>query len=334
MLQVAEDIRPIDGRIEGGYAAHDGWTSMPVDPTTLQLRIFLGDPQSGPLAWLFKGAPLEPEAREARLSLMRQPGLGRHLHRTPTFRVALGDGPDQMFLNNSWYGSGEFFLLDANKIYTDPNGVDGFETLLVFADRRGMHPVRNDITAGMSSDELIAHHARRFTPFGAGLSALHTANAEAVAGIALSTEDLGHGDPARGSIDDDSGWRRLSDGSMVAAALMGAANGPAVIMTRNAPNAVESPPGRCGGDMLRVIAKGGCRIGERVYKAGSFVATEAGSPVDEVAHGPEGSTQLLVVSDRRNWAPIRESGAQASSLRMSEIDRILAPFSIARDRRS
>jgi hypothetical protein len=276
--------------------------------------------------WLFNGAPLDPDARETRLGFMRQPGLGRHLHRTPTFRIALGEGPEQMLLNNDWYGSGEYFLLDANKVYTDPTGVDGFKTMLVFADRRGMHPVRNDQTAGMDSDELIAHHAQRFTPFGDGLAALHTSNEDAVAGIALTTQDLGHGNPARGSLDDRSAWNRLSDGSLVAAALMGDAKGPAVIMSENAPNAVESPAGRCGADMLRVIARGSCTIGKRRYAAGSFVATEAGALVEEVVHGPEGSSQVLVVSDRRCWAPVGEGGAPVTSPRIGEIEQVLAPY--------
>jgi hypothetical protein len=326
MLQVAEPIEVVDGRIEGSYAAHEGWTAMPVDATTLQLRIFLGDPVSGPLVWLFKGAPLDPKARDTRLGYMRQPGLGRHLHRTPTFRVALGGQPQQMFLNNSWYGPGEYFILDANKIYTDPTGVDGFETLLVFADRRGMHPVRNDETARMSSDELIAHHERRFTPFGPGISGLHTRDEDAVAGIALSTDGRKkHDYPVRGSLEDRTGWSRLSDGSMVAAVFLEGADGPAVIMSENAPNAVESAAGRSGGDMLRVIARGSCRIGDRIYEAGSFVASEAGSRLDEVVHGPEGSLQVLVVSDRRGWAPVDEHGLMVASRRIREIEQVLAP---------
>jgi hypothetical protein len=324
MLQVAEQVQRVEGRIEGRYDAPDGWTSMPVDPTTLQLRIFLGDPTSGPLVWLFNGAPLDPEARETRLSFMHRPGLGRHLHRTPTFRIALGDGPEQMLLNNSWYGSGEYFLLDANKIYTDPNGVDGFHTLLIFADRRGMHPVRNDETAAMNSDELIAHHERRFTPFGDGLTELHTSNEAAMAGIALTTQDLSHGNPARGSLDDRSDWSRLSDGSRIAAAFLGNEAGPAVIMSENAPNAVESPAGRYGADMLRVIARGSCSIGGRRYGAGSFVATESGAFVEEVVHGPEGSLQLLVVADRRSWAPVDARGPAITSARIAEVERALA----------
>ena len=133
MLRTAETSQRIDGRIEGSFDAHDGWTAMPVDPSTLQLRIFLGDPLSGPLIWLFNGAPVESQWPPS-----------PHLHRTPTFRIALGKQQRQMSLNNSWYGSGDYFLLDANKVYTDPNGIEGFQTLLMFADRRGMHPVRRD----------------------------------------------------------------------------------------------------------------------------------------------------------------------------------------------
>jgi len=299
---------------------------MPVDPTTLQLRIFLGDPMSGPLVWLFNGAPLEPEARAVREAHLSQPGAGRHHHRTPTFRVAFGEQPRQMLLNNSWYGKGEYFLPDANKGYTDPTGMEGFQTLLVFADRRGMHPVRNDHTAGMNSDELIAHNVQKFTPFGEGLVSQHITDDEAVAGIALSFDKLEHGFPARGSIEDHTGWIRLSDGSMFAAAFMGDAAGPAIFMTENAANAEECPAARCGGDMLRVIVRGSCRIGERVYEAGAFVALEAGAALEPVIHGPQGSTQLIVVSDRRRWAPIDEDGNPVRSDRVAEIRHVLSGF--------
>jgi hypothetical protein len=323
MLQVAENLEPAGGEIAGSYDEHLGWTSMPVDPTTLQLRIFLGDPVSGPLVWLFNGAPLDPEARAVREGHLRQPGVGRHLHRTPTFRIAVGEQPRQMLLNNSWYGSGEYFLLDANKLYTDPTGMDGFRTLLVFADRRGMHPVRNDHTAGMSSEELIAHNVEKFSPFREGLKSQHTSDEEAISGIALTSEDLG---PARGSLDDRSAWSALSDGSLIAAAFMGDASGPVVIMSENAPNALETPQARCGADMLRVLARGSCSIGDRVLDAGSFVATQAGAMMGPVRHGPEGSTQILVFSDRRSWRPVDETGAPLTTPRIDEIQRIMAPY--------
>jgi hypothetical protein len=313
LLQTAERIERANGRIEGSFAAPEGWSVMPIDPGTRQLRIFLGDPLSGPLIWLFNGAPVATPHPPA-----------PHLHRTPTFRIALGDQPRQMRLNNSWYGRGDYFLLDANKVYTDPNGIEGFQTLLMFADRRGLHPVRRD-TAGMDSDALVALNEAKFTPFGGGLSALHTRDEDAIAGAAITTHDaLQHGNQLRGSIHDCASWRRLSDGSMIAAALMGdAVTGPAVIMSENVPNAVESPAGRCGVDMLRVIASGSCTIGKRSYAAGSFLALEAGAPVEDVVHGPEGSTQLLVLSDRRFLAPVDADGVPVTSLRISEMASVL-----------
>lgn len=327
MLQIAENIAPVAGRIEGSYEAHDGWSAMPVDPTTLQLRIFLGDPESGPLVWLFNGAPLDAESRAIREAHLRQPGAGRHLHRTPTFRIALGEQPEQMLLNNSWYGSGEYFILDANRIYTDPTGMDGFQTLLVFADRRGMHPVRNDPTAQMTSGELIAHHDQRFTPFGSGIRSLHTSDNQAIGGIAL-TMDGGqrHDFPVRGSVDDRSEWSGLSDGSRIAAVFLGDETGPAIIMTENAPDTIESPAARCGGDMLRVIVAGSCTIGDTINGPGSFVASETGAAIGQVRHGPEGSLQLVVLGDRRRWKPIDDSGAPVGSARITEIERVLTQF--------
>jgi hypothetical protein len=186
-----------------------------------------------------------------------------------------------------------------------------------------MHPVRNDLTAKMTSDELIAHHTQRFTPFGEGLSALHTANEQAVAGIAITTHDLGRDSLARGSIYDRSAWSPLSDDSLVAAVFLGDAAGPAIILSKNAPNAVENTAGRSGTDMLRLIVKGNCTIGGRTYEAGSFVATEAGALVDTVVHGPEGSAQLLVVSNRRSWRPTNQGGVSVSYERIREVEQVL-----------
>jgi hypothetical protein len=56
------------------------------------------------------------------------------------------------------------------------------------------------------------------------------------------------------------------------------------------------------------------------------VATEAGSPAEQVVHGPAGSTQLLVVSDRRRWAPVDDHGIPVASDRIREIERILAAY--------
>jgi hypothetical protein len=322
MLQSIEKLSPADGRIEGTYAAHDGWIPMPIDPTTVQARFFLGDPLSGPLVWLFHSAQAAAGTEEPRPEKPPAP----HLHRTPTFRIALGDQPRQMLLNNRWYGKGEYFLLDANKSYTDPNGIEGFDTLLIFADRRGMHPAMK-ATAGLPSGELIAFNARLFAPFGEGLSSLHVTNDQAVGGAAISARDgLDHGGQASGSLTDRAQWTALSDGSKVAVVRMGdAACGPAVIMSANAPGAVEAPAARCGADMLRVIAEGSCTIDGRLYETGAFVASAAGSPVGEVVHGPQGSTQLIVVGDRRGWAPVDDHGATIDFPRLKEIARAMAP---------
>ena len=320
MLQSAENFPVRRGRIEGGFEDHRGWIPVPVEPTTLQARFYLGDPVSGPLVWLFFGHPADPAKAEP--SPERPPPP--HHHRTPTFRIALGEQPRQMLLNNRWHGKGEYFLLDANHRYADPNGVAGFSTLLIFADRRGMHPAMKR-TVGMSSDELIAWNGKLFAPLGAGLAALHTADDQAVGGVAVEPGgEIAYGQ-ARGSLEDPSGWTRLADGSRVSAVLMGdTASGPAVVMSVNTPGAREAPAGRCAGDAFRLVTKGSCRVGDRVYAAGAFVATEAGTEVGEVVHGAEGSTQLLILADRRRLAPLDATGAPAVAPRLNEVAAVLA----------
>ena len=238
--------------------------------------------------------------------------------------MALGDQAKQLYLNNAWYGPGDYFLLEANKVYTDPHGVAGYRQLLIFGDRRGMHPAAKD-TAGMSSDELAAWNANLFGSFGGGLPSVHAHNDDATMGAAITThEKLDHGGQARGSFSDPSDWSGLSDGSRVAGVFMGdEAAGPAVVMTVNAPGAAE-PAGVCGADLVRLVARGSCTIGGRRYPAGSYLACEAGADMGEVVHGPQGSTQIIVASDRRGWAPSDEGGVRASSRRLDEIDRILS----------
>ena len=318
MLQSVEAARRVDGRIEGAIGDAEGWAPYSPDPQhTRQTRFMLGDPESGPLVWLFEGNPVErPDGKDHTAPYP-------HLHRTATFRVALGDQPRQLYLNNAWYGPGEYFLLDANKVYTDPHGLDGYRQLLIFGDRRGMHPAAKD-TAGMSAEDLVAWNTRMFGSFEGGLPTVHPHNDEATFGASITThETLGHGAQARGSFSDPSDWAVLSDGSRVAGVFMGdRLAGPAVVMTVNAPGAVE-PPGVSGADMFRLIARGSCTIGGRVCTAGSFVACEAGAGLKEVVHGPDGCTQLLVTSDRRHWAPEDGRGVRARSSRLDEIDGVL-----------
>jgi hypothetical protein len=301
----------VNGRIDGAFGATRGWSTLPLEPTTHQVRIFMGDAEAGPLVWLFDGPPIERDDGATHSKHYA------HLHHTPTFRMALGDELQQLLLNNRWYGPGEYFLLDANKRYSDPHSFAGYRELLVFADRRGLNPTSKD-NVGQSEAQLLARNNRLFGDFGPGLSRLHTCDDEAVAGAAMSTRALDHGRKSNGCIYDQADWATLSDGSRVAAAFMGdGACGPIVIMTENAPGA-EEPAGTCGADLFRLIVRGNCSIGGEPLDAGAFMACEAGAALDAVVHGPQGSTQVLVVADRRFWAPVA-GGAPAGHPRLEEI---------------
>jgi hypothetical protein len=322
MLQTPENRRLTDGHIEGGFDDLDGWGTMADLPEIRQFRLYLGEPQSGPFVWLFNEGPKKAAAGQP---LPKPHFVPPHLHRSATFRLVVGDQPRQVLFDNAWHTRGDYILLDANRIYSELTGVDGLKTLLVLSDRRGFAPV-NKFTAGMTSDEMLALNTRRFGPFGEGLRCVHTSNDDSILGATITTrEKLQHGGRAKGSIDDPSEWATLSDGSRVAAAFLGdPASGPALIMSRNTPRVIEAPAGWWGTDTFRLIVRGSCSIGGRTYRAGSFVASEAGTRQAQVIHGPEGSTQLLVVCDRRNCAPRDEAGVPSNSRRLQEIATVLA----------
>ena len=95
-------------------------------------------------------------------------------------------------------------------------------------------------------------------------------------------------------------------------------------MSRNAPNALEALAGRYATDMFRLVVEGSCRVGERTYRSHEFVTTAADVDQGPVVHGPEGSTQVVILADRRHWRPLTDDGVPVELPRITEIASLLA----------
>lgn len=139
MLSTIEDIRAGRGELEGDINCTDGWlaTPGPMGGAWRHLRVFLGDPRSGPALWVFHGTPTErPETLSSADSL-------RHYHRTDSFRIALGAGASEQYhLRGKWHDFAEFRLDPGNLFYADERfGFDGYSVAILFGDRRGIFPV-------------------------------------------------------------------------------------------------------------------------------------------------------------------------------------------------
>jgi hypothetical protein len=323
MLLASEKLTTEEGRVEGSFDSFENWDPVPYAPDVHDKRqqfILLGDETSGPAIVLTYSGP-EKIARGKEFYSSIPP----HLHRSPTFRISLGHQNEQMLINNKWFGDGDYWILDANKFYNDPNGNDGCAIFNVFADRRGVFPVFR-LKPGMTREQMDAYAMTLLTPPLDATYAYHDKNEDAVAGAAISTRDgLDHGGQARGSIHDQTGWTLLSDGSRVAVVAIGdPTSGPLIIMTANQPGTLEAPALRYEVDTFRMIARGTCSIGDREYGEGEFVAPPAGTEIPPVSHGAEGSIQLMVISDRRGWRPVDYDGTPVVSARWDEIAKVLA----------
>jgi hypothetical protein len=126
---------------------------------------------------------------------------------------------------------------------------------------------------------------------------------------------------------DDQGWARLSDGSKMAALFMGVpTTGPMVLLSHNAPGAVEAPAGTYTTETLRLILKGSCSVGDRSLGSGAWRVTDSNVAQGPVVHGPQGSMQLLFFADRRGWFPTNAGDSAVVLPRMSEQAGVLGPF--------
>jgi len=332
-----------DGIVEGHIDDSGTWERVNSDRN--RLVFLMGDPTSGPLVSLSDidpGNPMNTPSRLRRLKLKalsllpeRAQQLLRamfshrrmHHHRTDTFRMQVKDDPGQCIIFGSKrYGFGDFRLQPGMIRYKEWSSHGGCLELEFCADRRGEPPIEGDVWA--IDDESVIRARSAGGAFVSQVNRFHTRDEDAMPGTlaytaAASVPRTG----ITGSFDDD-GWAVLSDGSKVAALFMGVpTTGPMVVLSHNVPGAVEAPAGTYPTEMLRLILKGTCRVGDRSFGPGSWRVTDSNVRQGPVVHGPEGSMQLLFLADRRGWLPSTASDSAIELVpRMSEQASVLGRF--------
>jgi hypothetical protein len=285
-----------DGAVDGDFHYPQVWRGSSNSPYGRNLYIMMGDRISGPVLWLSSHAPTTEGWG---------PGLGvrtpAHSHRSDTYRIALGAHPEQLKENAKWLGHGDYSLLGANEVYVETAGSHGFAVLLIYADRRGFNhgweQDQDDATLNARWSEQ-----RAVSIFGDGnYFPIHLNHTDALKGARTTFSELDAKRPRlTGSIYDTTGFATLTSGSDVGAIFMAdEQSGPVAIVTHNVPFSVESPEGCYGTDVFRLIVKGSVQVGERHMGPGQLRATPAGVLEGPVVHGPEGSTQIMVLADRR-----------------------------------
>ncbi|HSW17401.1 MAG TPA: hypothetical protein VLJ86_09255 [Ramlibacter sp.] len=305
--------------IEGNIYFPQRWCALSRDGDYRELPFLLGDPMTGPMARFLSFPP-------GRESVRVNGKAYAHHHRTDTFRVALGPQPKQTRILGQWLDHGDFVLRGANDVYVEKSGGRGAALLLVSADRRGYHPVYS--AADREEAESTLDESASIV-FGENIPRFHERDEDAIMGPEASFAALQVQKPLLfGSISDDQEWTRLSDGSRVGAVFMAdPVSGTLILLSNNAPNAIEAPAGRYPSDMVRLVVAGACSVGDRAYSAGDFRFTRAGTDEGEIVHGPSGSTQILIFGDRRGWLPqVANGSALQACPRLAEVADMLGQF--------
>jgi len=323
----APGLQLSSGLIEGDFNYPQAWGYLPTildhfpgtaaenaPPGTDPARLFtginflMGGLDDGPLVLLGSSAP--------------GPGglVPTHYHRTDTFRMTVGSEKQQMKDAGDWLGEGDFLVLGANAVYTQTLSTHGFRDLVIEADRRGSASLETRRDPDEIIDELEAGQAERF----AHTWRCHRHDQDAISGVAATfATPMGKRQRILGSMRRDRDWDVLADGSRVAAIFLADPDcGPVVILSHNTPGAVESPSARYGSDRFRLILHGSCTVAGKTYTQGQFRLSQAGTVDGPVTHGPDGSSQLLLLTDRRTWLP-DDSAATGASPRLAELDTIL-----------
>ena len=318
------------GVIEGDFNYPQAWGYIPTVLDHFPGTAVENAPPGTDAAQLFTGTNLlmgGPEDGPVLLLTSSAPGIGglvpSHYHRTDTFRMTLGSEKEQTKDAVDWLGEGDFLVLGANAVYTHTLGTGGSRDLVFEADRRGSPSLETKRDPDEIIDELEAAQAERF----AHTWRCHRRDEDAVSGVAATfATPVGKRQRILGSMSKDQDWDVLSDGSHVGAIFLAdRESGPVVLLSHNAPGAIEAPEAATyGSDRFRLILRGSCSVAGKRYTTGQFRVSQAGTVDGPVVHGPEGSSQLLVLADRRTWLPHdnEDSGTSASS-RLAELNSIL-----------
>jgi hypothetical protein len=311
------------GVLEANAGNRDGWESFGVPMGGSEyayLMVGMGEPGLGPKITILHSKPVEADAFVADPSKTEdwEEGVkrGTHYHRTDMVRFQFAEG--QSFrINRELYNFGDYYLQHACTPYFDPGGAMGMMMFQTEADRRGTIGQEVD-TKDLRGDAFIERFPERYhDTVMLKLGTAHDEDSKAIRGSAISTGATIPRAGLKGSMFDTDDWTELSDGSRICVIVQGdPVSGPLMLLSHNAPGAVEAPAGTYGSDMMRAILRGTCSVGghTQAYQAVRFV--EAGVPETDVVHGSDGSTQFLYFADRRGW---RSSGSDDTDTRAAEI---------------
>jgi hypothetical protein len=300
MIFLSDGMRDVGGVVEGDACSREGAVTVPVASHDITVGIYtflIGDRAKGPMVQFFVPGSVAPMAEERRSAPVGRSGRRRvqhvHGHRSDSFRMQ----------------AERYILMGANHRYgeRDASPGDAVSPLVtVIGDRGGIAHAwdnrrePNDVAPTRPTAEEMDINGVEFHDF-----RYHVSDEDAVYGMAASHAPIPSTSRLPGLLSDDDSWLRLRDGSTVMAVLLSdPEDGPLVLVSNNAPGAVEAMAGSCGTDRIRYVVEGSVTVGERTYRKGEFRATAAGVVEGPVVHGPEGSRQMLVVADRRHWLPV------------------------------
>ena len=303
----------------------------------------MGDPVSGPSIVFAEIPPRSQSSAGSPLRRLKQRGgeflpvpitrplrtvlshRGGHFHRSDTFRMVVGDCSKHSFsFGRRWHYPGDYRLQSSNHPYREWHGSHGCLEMIVDADRRGHAPIDGSVRH-VDDTERLRSVLDGVGSYLSQLPTFFTEDEDAIFGLATTTAGRVLGPGLSGSFKDRD-WTHLSDGSQVLGLVMGdREKGPLILLSRNAPNAVESQRCSYSTEMLRIVLTGHCMVGDRIYGPGSLLLTDVGVEQDAVVHGPAGSTQFLFFTDRRGWLP-DTSFIDGPLARWRELEGLLDPL--------
>jgi hypothetical protein len=298
--------------LDGGFSESAKW---PVTNREGKIVTFaMGDRATGPVVHLAaypEGAPVYRSQA--------------HSHRSDSFRMAVGPGAEQFKDGAKWLGHGDFLLMGANDRYVETMGADGVHMFLLTADRRGWP---HGYQQNLENNELMAAWPAMAEKFfeKEELWPVYESDDQAIHGLRASFAPVPKERRVWGSFTNRDGWHVMSDGSEVAVMFLGDSDrGPAVILSHNRPNTVEIGHHRLAADTFRLVLDGSVQVGETRYGPGQFRQSSASQDRGPVVHGPDGSSQVLVLADRASALLTAEhEESTAASTQWPELKRELA----------
>ena len=285
MFRALGDFVGGDGYTNLSFRRPEQWASMPVEAPVRSTAALLGDEATGPVLLLLELPPG-----------VTLPPAPAHGHASDTWRMPLAGtlpmGPDS-------YEPGEFRFQAGWKPYASDNlagGPDGGWTALLFGDRRGLRvrPVQADGPAVSPLDRAASDWLR----VGGDLVSDDPAHAPGPSCLSTTIGDRPGRARINGSFGATDGWFRFGEARVAGAWLGHPVTGPLVLLTAIGAGGRPLASYSFGTEVLRLVVRGSCQIGEAWYRAGDIRVEHAGSCGPAKA-GPDGVDEVVIIADRR-----------------------------------